>query len=189
MDSEWLLGPPVLMGDRVAWLGPEEPLMATVRWLGRLPEVFPHQMVAGISLVTFYVIMILLSVRVMRQPFISSSNMYFSVCLLASKPVLQKICTVTFGKTIQQEQLLTFVHLQEMQNCYFLCFIRYVNVIIFRMSHKYWERRMEPLGTESYFSVIKTMGSSYQSLKLSRRRNFSASSQVTLTNCDANVNF
>ena len=54
MDSEWLLGPPVLMGDRVAWLGPEEPLLATVRWLGRLPEVFPQQMVAGISLVTFY---------------------------------------------------------------------------------------------------------------------------------------
>ena len=55
-----------------------------------------------------------------------------------------------------------------------------INVIIFRMSHRYWERRMEPLGTESYFSVIKTMGSSCQSLKLSKRRNFSASSQVTL---------
>ena len=49
--DEWMLGPPVLMGDRVAWLGTEEPVMATVRWLGRLPELFPHQMVAGISLV------------------------------------------------------------------------------------------------------------------------------------------
>ena len=49
--DEWMLGPPVLMGDRVAWLGTEEPVMATVRWLGRLPELFPQQMVAGISLV------------------------------------------------------------------------------------------------------------------------------------------
>ena len=48
---EWMLGPPVLMGDRVAWLGTEEPVLATVRWLGRLPELFPQQMVAGISLV------------------------------------------------------------------------------------------------------------------------------------------
>ena len=103
MDSEWLLGPPVLMGDRVAWLGPEEPLMATVRWLGRLPEVFPHQMVAGISLVTFYIIMILLSVSGVN-PLLFQLK-YIFLFLSGSKPVLQKICTVTFGKTIVQEQL------------------------------------------------------------------------------------
>ena len=57
--DEWMLGPPVLMGDRVAWLGTEEPVMATVRWLGRLPELFPHQMVAGISLVRVRVCMCL----------------------------------------------------------------------------------------------------------------------------------
>ena len=47
-----MLGPPVLIGDRVAHVGSEEPMLATVRWLGRLPDHFPHQMVAGISLVT-----------------------------------------------------------------------------------------------------------------------------------------
>ena len=57
--DEWMLGPPVLMGDRVAWLGTEEPVMATVRWLGRLPELFPQQMVAGISLVRVRVCMCL----------------------------------------------------------------------------------------------------------------------------------
>ena len=60
--DEWMLGPPVLMGDRVAWLGTEEPVMATVRWLGRLPELFPHQMVAGISLVRVRVYMLCLSI-------------------------------------------------------------------------------------------------------------------------------
>ena len=49
--DEWLLGPPVLIGDRVAFMGTEEPLLATVRWLGRLPDVFHHQLVAGIALV------------------------------------------------------------------------------------------------------------------------------------------
>ena len=47
-----MLGPPVLIGDRVAYVGSDEPHLATVRWLGRLPEVFHHQMVAGISLVS-----------------------------------------------------------------------------------------------------------------------------------------
>ena len=51
--------------------------------------------------------------------------------------------------------------------------------LVFRMSHRFWEQLMEPLGTESYFSVIKTMGSSCLSQKLSKRRNFLASSQVT----------
>ena len=50
--DEWMLGPPVLMGDRVAWVGAEEPVLATVRWLGRLPDTYPGEMVAGISLVT-----------------------------------------------------------------------------------------------------------------------------------------
>ena len=49
--DEWMLGPPVLMGDRVAWVGTEEPVLATVRWLGRLPDLYPQEMVAGISLV------------------------------------------------------------------------------------------------------------------------------------------
>ena len=54
MDMEWMLGPPVLMGDRVAWVGAEEPVLATVRWLGRLPDTHPGEMVAGISLVTTF---------------------------------------------------------------------------------------------------------------------------------------
>jgi len=45
-----MLGPPVLIGDRVAYVGAEEPHLATVRWLGRIPDIFQHQMVAGISL-------------------------------------------------------------------------------------------------------------------------------------------
>ena len=49
--NEWMLGPPVLMGDRVAWVGAEEPALATVRWLGRLPDTGHQEMVAGISLV------------------------------------------------------------------------------------------------------------------------------------------
>ena len=50
--EDWMLGPPVLIGDRVAYVGADEPLLATVRWLGRLPEGFHNQMVAGISLVS-----------------------------------------------------------------------------------------------------------------------------------------
>lgn len=46
-----MLGPPVLIGDRVAYVGAEEPVLATVRWLGKLPEIFHNQLVAGISLV------------------------------------------------------------------------------------------------------------------------------------------
>ena len=86
MDSEWLLGPPVLMGDRVAWLGPEEPLLATVRWLGRLPEVFPQQMVAGISLVTLYAIIAKLSVS-LCQPTLAFpiKFQYFLFYLLPSQ--------------------------------------------------------------------------------------------------------
>ena len=55
--GDWMLGPPVLIGDRVAYVGAsdqdteQEPVLATVRWLGKLPDVFPHQMVAGIALV------------------------------------------------------------------------------------------------------------------------------------------
>ena len=50
--EDWMLGPPVLIGDRVVYVGADEPLLATVRWLGRLPDVFINQMVAGISLVS-----------------------------------------------------------------------------------------------------------------------------------------
>ena len=49
--SDWMLGPPVLMGDRVVYVGGDEPLQATVRWLGRIPDSFNNQLVAGISLV------------------------------------------------------------------------------------------------------------------------------------------
>ena len=49
--EDWMLGPPVLIGDRVAYVGAEEPVLATVRWLGKLPEIFHNQLVAGISLV------------------------------------------------------------------------------------------------------------------------------------------
>ena len=51
MSVDWMLGPPVLIGDRVAYVGADEPMLATVRWLGRLPDIFQHQLVAGISLV------------------------------------------------------------------------------------------------------------------------------------------
>ena len=44
-------------GDRVAYVGAEEPHLATVRWLGRIPDIFQHQMVAGISLVRLRVLM------------------------------------------------------------------------------------------------------------------------------------
>ena len=49
--SDWMLGPPVLMGDRAVYVGGDEPLQATVRWLGRIPDSFNNQLVAGISLV------------------------------------------------------------------------------------------------------------------------------------------
>ena len=45
-----MLGPPLLVGDRVAHLGEEEPVLGSVRWLGRLPDLFPHQLVAGLML-------------------------------------------------------------------------------------------------------------------------------------------
>ena len=45
-----MLGPPLLVGDRVAHLGEEEPVLGSVRWLGRLPDLFPHQLVAGLTL-------------------------------------------------------------------------------------------------------------------------------------------
>jgi len=45
-----MLGPPLLVGDRVAHVGGEEPVLASVRWLGRLPDLFHHQMVAGLFL-------------------------------------------------------------------------------------------------------------------------------------------
>ena len=48
--EEWMLGPPLLIGDRVAHVGGEEPVLANVKWLGRMPDMFNHQMVAGIEL-------------------------------------------------------------------------------------------------------------------------------------------
>eukprot|EP00092_Neocalanus_flemingeri_P006993 GFUD01007550.1.p1 GENE.GFUD01007550.1~~GFUD01007550.1.p1 ORF type:complete len:926 (+),score=211.08 GFUD01007550.1:283-3060(+) len=48
--EEWMLGPPLLIGDRVAHVGGDDPVLASVRWLGRLPELYHHQMVAGVLL-------------------------------------------------------------------------------------------------------------------------------------------
>ena len=49
--EDWMLGPPLLIGDHVACKVNAEFVVGRVRWLGRLPQKFGQQMVAGIELV------------------------------------------------------------------------------------------------------------------------------------------
>ena len=54
--EDWMLGPPLLIGDRIAYSHRSGAyLNGTVRWMGRvipkMPE-FGNQMVAGVELVT-----------------------------------------------------------------------------------------------------------------------------------------
>ena len=48
-----MLGPPLLIGEKVFYTKHGFIVSGTVKWLGRLQEVFGNQMVAGILLVSF----------------------------------------------------------------------------------------------------------------------------------------
>ena len=51
MES-WMLGPPLLIGEKVFYTKHGFILSGTVKWLGRLQEAFGNQMIAGILLVS-----------------------------------------------------------------------------------------------------------------------------------------
>ena len=51
MES-WMLGPPLLIGEKVFYTKHGFILSGTVKWLGRLQETFGNQMIAGILLVS-----------------------------------------------------------------------------------------------------------------------------------------
>ena len=51
--ENWMLGPPLLIGEKVFYTKHGFIVSGTVKWLGRLQEVFGNQMVAGILLVSF----------------------------------------------------------------------------------------------------------------------------------------
>jgi hypothetical protein len=48
----WLLGPPLLVGERIVFRNHGNYLPGTIRWLGRLRDCFGNQMVAGLVLVS-----------------------------------------------------------------------------------------------------------------------------------------
>ena len=50
MES-WMLGPPLLIGEKVFYTKHGFIVSGTVKWLGRLQEAFGNQMVAGLVLV------------------------------------------------------------------------------------------------------------------------------------------
>ena len=53
MES-WMLGPPLLIGEKVFYSKNGTTVIpGTVRWLGKLPDCFGNQMVAGLALVRF----------------------------------------------------------------------------------------------------------------------------------------
>ena len=55
MES-WMLGPPLLIGEKVFYSKNGTTVVpGTVRWLGKLPDCFGNQMVAGLALVRFCV--------------------------------------------------------------------------------------------------------------------------------------
>ena len=78
-----MLGPPLLIGDRVAHVGGEEPVLASVRWLGRIPDLFHHQMVAGLFLVSPH--------NVPKCPPIST------VCLFQDEPQILGTCNGSYA--------------------------------------------------------------------------------------------
>ena len=50
MES-WMLGPPLLIGEKVFYTKHGLIASGTVKWLGRLQEVFGNQMACGILMV------------------------------------------------------------------------------------------------------------------------------------------
>ena len=50
MES-WMLGPPLLIGEKVFYTKHGFIVSGTVKWLGRLQEAFGNKMVAGLVLV------------------------------------------------------------------------------------------------------------------------------------------
>ena len=51
MDS-WLLGPPLVVGEKIVFRNNGDYLPGTIRWMGRLQDCFGNQMVAGLALVS-----------------------------------------------------------------------------------------------------------------------------------------
>ena len=50
--EEWMLGPPLLIGDHVAYSCDSGAFLhGTVRWMGRVAPLYGHQMVVGVELV------------------------------------------------------------------------------------------------------------------------------------------
>ena len=58
MES-WMLGPPLLIGEKVFYTKHGFVLSGTVKWLGRLQEAFGNQMATGIILVSNRVVLFL----------------------------------------------------------------------------------------------------------------------------------
>ena len=50
--EDWMLGPPLLIGERVVHELGADQQVGTVRWLGRIPAKFGGQMVVGVELVS-----------------------------------------------------------------------------------------------------------------------------------------
>jgi hypothetical protein len=57
MDT-WLLCPPVLVGERIVWLGSGSglPQCGIVRWIGKLPEMGSDDWTVGVELVGIFII-------------------------------------------------------------------------------------------------------------------------------------
>ena len=51
----WLLGPPLLVGEKIIYRHHGNYFPGTIRWMGRIQECFGNQMVAGVALVTILV--------------------------------------------------------------------------------------------------------------------------------------
>ncbi len=49
--ENWMLGPPLLIGDKVFYTKHGFIASGIVKWLGRLQEVFGNQMIAGVLMV------------------------------------------------------------------------------------------------------------------------------------------
>jgi hypothetical protein len=57
----WLLRPPVLVGERIVWLGSGSglPQCGVVRWIGKLPEMGSDDWTVGVELVGIFVMSVL----------------------------------------------------------------------------------------------------------------------------------